>query len=454
MPSSVTSLGTSGPARRGHLCSDEIAMVDLGEVRLDPEGGFAATLDELRDYYAGKRGPEEISKYWATKCLSLEEDEHHSRGDSSGETSKLAKALELSHYIATEERWGSACDGVAPRRSSQGSSRSPVTWEFQQDNGVWDPLLPADSALVERHYAADPHAEFIARMGPSSLQYNIRLYQRSQFNLVSGNTRALRRACLGNSRELVTGVTPLQNAVSRHEQLHTPHPAAASSTLSDPFEDDELARAIAASLTTGHEAKAARSRSSDELAEAVAASLGTAVSCTETVQRILKITFGDDTRRTRLSWPACTNAQDVIAAIHVAVMEVYDTVALNSTEPILQYMDEDGDVCSLVAATLQDFLTFAQGDVLRIHVKSGELQVEEKPNNSILAAPSLEAVAHVESTVGRESLDISIATPPCTPRRNINEEYEFEWSIVEAPGGSDEDLVCEEIAQSASACDV
>jgi len=128
---------------------------------------------------------------------------------------------------------------------------------------------------------------------------------------------------------------------------------------------------------------------------------------------ILKVTYKHDTRRLRAQWPIGAQSPDVLTSIQSSVEEGF-ALPFGSVVPpafFLKYVDNEGDLCTLVKNTLPDFLDMAlQGGTLKIILEVG-LQST--------SLPGLE--------------DFSIATPPATPRgeSSIEDDYDSMWSLVE-----------------------
>mmetsp|Transcript_9299 Transcript_9299/g.16945 ORF Transcript_9299/g.16945 Transcript_9299/m.16945 type:complete len:737 (+) Transcript_9299:35-2245(+) len=153
-------------------------------------------------------------------------------------------------------------------------------------------------------------------------------------------------------------------------------------------EDDELAAAICASLATAVEVDAAPERVArvkisdavplDSLATDASADLHspaslaaapatTAISSEPEVEHVVKASMGEDTRRLRSSWCASASPEQVLARIQDAVRSGFG-LRLES-ECIMKYQDEDGDACSLVEPTVQDFLHSKARGTLRLSVE-------------------------------------------------------------------------------------
>lgn len=128
---------------------------------------------------------------------------------------------------------------------------------------------------------------------------------------------------------------------------------------------------------------------------------------------ILKVTHKNDTRRLRAQWPIAAKSSDVFANIQSSVEEGF-ALPFGSVVPpafFMKYVDNEGDLCTLVKNTLPDFLDMAlHGGTLKIVLEVG-----------------------LQTTSLQGSEDFSISTPPATPRgeSSIEDDYDSMWSLVE-----------------------
>merc|ERR1712203_362429 len=138
------------------------------------------------------------------------------------------------------------------------------------------------------------------------------------------------------------------------------------------------------------------------------------------MEYMLKVTYLGDTRRVKVDWPRGSASEDVHACILNATRGCFDAMPAHIK---YQYVDADGDACTLVASTVEDFLSFACNGVLRLLVSGGA----SHPN------ASMEVVSRPT-----DSLNCCISAPPTTPcsaqsndfvELSIEDEYEMiEWS--------------------------
>jgi len=141
------------------------------------------------------------------------------------------------------------------------------------------------------------------------------------------------------------------------------------------------------------------------------------IDATHASQRIIKATFGQDTRRFRVYF-ASRAPEEVLAVLHSTIEVGFGLPEGFATPPayLLKYRDDEGDLCTLVSSTMGDFLELACGE--------GPLRIEV-----------------MKASEGLEGF--SIGTPPVSPRGNcsescsqsIEDDYETSWSLVEAEPG-------------------
>jgi len=86
------------------------------------------------------------------------------------------------------------------------------------------------------------------------------------------------------------------------------------------------------------------------------------------VEHVLKATMAGDTRRLSLSWPISADDAEILTAVHAAVVDGF--VLDGQSAYTVTYPDEDGDQCTLVVSTVQDFIGMAKGRILRVLINS------------------------------------------------------------------------------------
>jgi len=145
---------------------------------------------------------------------------------------------------------------------------------------------------------------------------------------------------------------------------------------------------------------------------------------------ISKVTFGKDIHRLHFKWHPDANCEDSLGQMHTVVWTGFNL----ETKPQLSfwYMDDDGDLCTLVRETFHDCLSFRRRGVLNLVAEQASLLSGSKASPSTL-------------TANLPSCAISIASPPSTPRKEnsggspfppIDEEYDSTWSMIELPTDS------------------
>eukprot|EP00812_Abedinium_dasypus_P008303 NODE_2074_length_1000_cov_579.411640.p2 GENE.NODE_2074_length_1000_cov_579.411640~~NODE_2074_length_1000_cov_579.411640.p2 ORF type:complete len:213 (+),score=52.83 NODE_2074_length_1000_cov_579.411640:3-641(+) len=198
-------------------------------------------------------------------------------------------------------------------------------------------------------------------------------------------------------------------------------------------------------------------RSNEEAPAALTATAGATGECESGdcpyCEQTLKVAFADDVRRLRVAWPADASAAEILATIHIAAHEGFGYAGEAAPCLALRYAENDGSARALTEAAVADFISLARGGVLKLcmeaegpqhpphlpHLGSG-LAAAAAPNCSTplqpeaMDATSLPSLWHDAVAADTEMAEgFVIATPPCSPRCSICEEYEFVWSIVEAP---------------------
>merc|ERR1712032_1693425 len=146
-----------------------------------------------------------------------------------------------------------------------------------------------------------------------------------------------------------------------------------------------------------------------------------------------------------VAWPEGASSREVLSAIHVAVQEGFGLL-LAQSRLVLQYRDDDGDMCSLVEATLEDCLSFTRDGVMKLTV----LEPSVAPCLTVSAPTAIMLESNLNLPVLSHDLEeqaaetvhelvFQIATPPATPRDvapglassdTIDEEYDSAWSLI------------------------
>merc|ERR1719225_1091537 len=124
----------------------------------------------------------------------------------------------------------------------------------------------------------------------------------------------------------------------------------------------------------------------------------------------VKASLGNEMRRLPASWPLDASHSEVYAAICLAVQRGFSSVFKSGSTFDLKYVDDDGDMCSLVVETMDDWLSFGSNRILRL------------------------VVVH--------RLTASTVSPAASPRtrsgepesnNEIGEEDGFSWNMIEPP---------------------
>jgi len=139
----------------------------------------------------------------------------------------------------------------------------------------------------------------------------------------------------------------------------------------------------------------------------------------------LKVRFGDDIRRLQASWPWRSNSQAKFAAIQSVVRDSLSASLDRNVDLVLQYEDDENDLCSLVPETVQDCLSLACGNVLRLKVKLGSLSPTSSP------ASLCDFNVLLDETITPHGL----SSKQC-PSGTIEDEYDCSWEVVEGPSAS------------------
>jgi hypothetical protein len=163
------------------------------------------------------------------------------------------------------------------------------------------------------------------------------------------------------------------------------------------------------------------------------------------IDHVVKVAFGNDVRRLRVAWRHDECATKVFECVKTAAEDSLGISIVPGLTHTLKYYDPDGDLCSLVEDTIVDFL-----DVHRkqssfkvvietqaaplVMVASGHGWEHEDIEDAFRIHQQLYG-AEVECKENSFLMDISIATPPDTPREitegPLEEDYDRSWSIIE-----------------------
>lgn len=125
---------------------------------------------------------------------------------------------------------------------------------------------------------------------------------------------------------------------------------------SDVHEESPLMEAIQASKVTFSEEIARRETRHDNAGSSTT--------------YILKASAQSDMRRLTVRWPTGSSRTFMFDSICKDIRESFGLPEVGTTKNPLTYLDDEGDECTLVASTLDDFLTLSKGGVLKLRVES------------------------------------------------------------------------------------
>merc|ERR1712151_1385629 len=81
---------------------------------------------------------------------------------------------------------------------------------------------------------------------------------------------------------------------------------------------------------------------------------------------ILKVTHGDDTRRAKLEIPVDASAKEIFLAIQATSLSMFSLPPSTGENMSLKYLDEEGDFCTLMSGTIDDFVLSTPEGALRL----------------------------------------------------------------------------------------
>lgn len=96
--------------------------------------------------------------------------------------------------------------------------------------------------------------------------------------------------------------------------------------------------------------------------------------------KILKVDFDGDTRRVSLTGVDAAPAAEILKRIRDTVANAFEMD--EALLPVLKYQDDEGDLCTLVAASVADMLHINHGHAVRLFVA----KTEEAVDNTIEAS--------------------------------------------------------------------
>merc|ERR1712183_1061883 len=92
----------------------------------------------------------------------------------------------------------------------------------------------------------------------------------------------------------------------------------------------------------------------------------------------VKAIFGQDMRRLRVQWQRGSDQATIFKSILSVVLSSFKT-RLSEAPPVLMYVDEDGDLCTLVATTVDDCLSLSRNGTVK-------LQIRDESNSSLTSS--------------------------------------------------------------------
>lgn len=173
------------------------------------------------------------------------------------------------------------------------------------------------------------------------------------------------------------------------------------------------------------------------------------------VSKVIKVTCGKDMRRLHITWPSGAPPAVIVCAMQNAVETCFG-ICVSSLSPrdyLLKYTDEEGDLCTLVKETVEDFLQLSVGPTMKLTLERSALDnefemvgaaetVSGDGNDDIDCAESTipGLIEGVQEESAPEKQDFFISTPPATPRAghscstesSIEDDYDASWNLVEA----------------------
>jgi hypothetical protein len=158
---------------------------------------------------------------------------------------------------------------------------------------------------------------------------------------------------------------------------------------------------------------------------------------------ILKVTFGSHVLRLHAEWSSDALASSVFSCIKDVVEKAFGVTVGSTLSYVLKYHDEEGDLCTLTKRTTMDFLDiYDQQASLKLVIEAQQAPQSASVSECKAANEDIECIllgsgesAVIEDDQNAVFADISIATPPDTPRlqsaRTIEEDYDDSWAIIE-----------------------
>jgi len=158
---------------------------------------------------------------------------------------------------------------------------------------------------------------------------------------------------------------------------------------------------------------------------------------------IIKVDFEGDMRRISMTLPEDASSSETFQAIRTAVVQGFE--ADEATFPALKYRDDEGDLCTLVEASVEDMLASAQGGSLRLFASKPKAS---SPQDADREAPA--EVLVTEADAAQEAAAREAAARDAASAEAVNEEDTVaEGAVAEEPA-TGEVAVEEAVSEEAS----
>jgi len=127
-----------------------------------------------------------------------------------------------------------------------------------------------------------------------------------------------------------------------------------------------------------------------------------------TKQQVVKVSVGDEVRRLRVDLPEGSSAASALAAIRSAVKQAFKISDDGVDTLVLKYTDDEGDLCTLIDPTMEDFVELAAGGLWRLQASVGKPLARPTQVAQVLQAerakdPAAEPAAAAEKEVSADA---------------------------------------------------
>jgi hypothetical protein len=154
---------------------------------------------------------------------------------------------------------------------------------------------------------------------------------------------------------------------------------------------------------------------------------------------IIKVDFEGDMRRISMTLPEDASSAEIFQAIRTAVVQGFE--ADEATFPALKYRDDEGDLCTLVEASVEDMLESAQGGSLRLFASKPKAS---SPQDADREAPAEELVT--EEAAAQEAAAREAAAQDAASEEAISEEDTVAEEAVAEEPATGEEAVSEDVS--------